>query len=101
MTDKNTSICYPNRLRNTAGFPSIVSDEQSCSLCGGAPSGEIARAHVPEKSIAIFREGRRGPPLQERFHSYPMDERKGLGSLMKSSRQVLCFLRLLSSVRSD
>jgi hypothetical protein len=101
MTDKNSSICYLNRLRNSAGFPSIVSDEQSCSLCGGAPSGEIARAHVPEKSIAIFREGRRGPPLQERFHSYPMDERKGLGSLMKSSRQVLCFLRLLSSVRSD
>jgi hypothetical protein len=57
MTDKNSSICYLNRLRNSAGFPSIVSDEQSCSLCGGAPSGEIARAHVPEKSIAIFREG--------------------------------------------
>jgi len=26
---------------------------------------------------------------QERFHSYPMDERKGLGSLMKSSSRSL------------
>ena len=37
---------------------------------------------------------------QERFHSYPMDERKGLGSLMKVC-QALFFLNLLSSVRSD
>jgi hypothetical protein len=55
----------------------------------GYPSGEIARLHVPEKSIAIFREGWRGPLWQERFHFYPMDERKGLGSLMKSSSRPL------------
>src|SRR5207249_2885339 len=34
---------------------------------------------------------------QERFHSYPMDERKGL----EVTHERLCFLRLLSSVRSD
>jgi hypothetical protein len=29
----------------------------SHAYCVGAPSGEIARAHVPDKRIAIFREG--------------------------------------------
>ena len=42
-----------------------------------------------EKRIAIFREGWRGPLWQERSHSYPMDERKGLGSLVKSSSRSL------------
>jgi hypothetical protein len=35
----------------------LVSDESSRSLCGVAPSGEVARLHVPEKRIAIFCEG--------------------------------------------
>jgi hypothetical protein len=35
----------------------LVSDESSRSLCGVAPSGEVARLHVPQESIAIFREG--------------------------------------------
>ena len=42
-----------------------------------------------EKRIAIFREGWRGPLWQQRVHSYSMDERKGLGSLMKSSSRSL------------
>jgi len=77
MTDKNTSICYPNRLRNTAGFPSIVSDEQSRSLCG-CPAGRDRSRARSAKRIA-----------------YLMDER------VIHEKQGLCFLHLLSSVRSD
>jgi hypothetical protein len=70
------SIGFETRAR----FPGMVSDESSRSLCGGAPSGEIARAHVRSASQihadGQFREGWRGPLWQERFHSYPMGERR-------------------------
>ena len=60
-----------------------------------APQAESARARS-EKRIAIFREGWRGPLWQERFHPYPMDERKGLESFMKSKVSVFSVYYLRS-----
>jgi len=45
--------------------------------------------HVPEKGIANLPWRLAGNLWQEHFHSYPMDERKGLRSLVKSSSRSL------------
>jgi hypothetical protein len=97
--DRQEHLALLSQSASKPALDFLVSDELSRSLCGGAWSGEIARLHVPEEHCN-FPWRLAGNLWQERFHSYPMDERKGLGSLMKV-RQGLCFLRLLSSVRSD
>jgi hypothetical protein len=60
---------------------------------------ERSLARTFEKRIGIFREGWRGPLWQERFDSYPMDERRAMkiyglsflrGPCLSDNRSALC-----------
>jgi hypothetical protein len=73
----------------------LVSDESSRSLswsCLARRDRSRARSEKRMEDIrgwSISVKGWRGPLWRERFHSCSMDERKGLGSLMKSSSRSL------------
>jgi hypothetical protein len=55
--DRQEHLALLSQSASKSALDFLVFDELSRSLCGVAPSGEVARLHVPEKSIAISREG--------------------------------------------